>query len=75
MNYTPPKPEEYSMLGLALLILNDSCPPDNTKYLCRKGEECENDCLRCWEKYLYWAANGYRGDPYRYDKITEGIEG
>ena len=32
---------------------------------CKMGEECENDCERCWEKYLFWAVNGYRGDPYR----------
>lgn len=69
------KPEEYSMFQLAHIILNDGCPPDHTKYLCKMGEECENDCIRCWDKYLLWAVNGYKGDPYKWDKVIEGREG
>lgn len=75
MNTTTRKPEDYTLLQLDLIILNDGCPPDNTKYLCRMGEECDTDCLRCWEKYLHWAANGYKRDPYKSDKTKEGIEG
>ena len=67
--------KDYSIFQLALLILHDACPPDPTKYLCKMGEECENDCERCWEKYLFWAVNGYKGDPYKCDKAIEGREG
>ena len=68
-------PKDYSIFQLAMLILHDACPPDPTKYLCKMGEECENDCERCWEKYLFWAVNGYKGDPYKFDKAIEGREG
>lgn len=74
MNPPVRKPEDYGLLSLALLILRDSCPPDNTKYLCRMGEECDTDCQKCWETYLYWAANGYQGDPYKREKAREGRE-
>lgn len=59
---------ETDLLRLALLILHDGCPPDNRMYLCRMGEEPEADCRLCWEHYLFWAANGYDGDPYRFDR-------
>lgn len=69
------KPQDYSLFQLALLILHDNCPPDPTKYLCKMDKECKNVCKRCWEKYLFWAANGYKGDPYKRDKAIEGKEG
>lgn len=74
-NHDDRQPQDYSLFQLALLILHDACPPDPTKYLCEMGEECENDCERCWEKYLFWAVNGYKGDPYKWDKAIEGREG
>lgn len=54
------------MLQLALMILHDQCPPDNTMYLCLTGEELEPRCQECWSNYLFWAANGYdkRRKPY-----------
>lgn len=65
--------DEESMFQLALMILHDQCPPDNRMYLCKKGEESECDCTECWQKYLFWAVNGYRGDPYYWDKHKEVI--
>lgn len=37
------------------------------------GEDPECDCVECWEKYLYWAVNGYKDndDPYRFDRKRE----
>lgn len=65
-------PEQYSMFELAKLILLDLCPPDETKHLCKMGEDyCDGCCTECWDKYLYWAVNGYMGDPYRFDKSME----
>lgn len=29
-------------------------------------------CRECWKAYLYWVANGRRGDPYRLDRLHEG---
>ena len=57
-----------NMFQLARMILQDQCPPDNKMYLCNMGEELECDCVRCWDKYLFWAVNGYRGDPYKFDR-------
>ena len=60
-----------SMFQLARMILRDQCPPDNKMYLCSMGEEAECDCTQCWETYLFWAVNGYRGDPYYMDRLKE----
>lgn len=62
-----------SMFHLALMILHDQCPPDNQMYLCKMGECPECDCVMCWDKYLWWAVNGYKGDPYEGDKQKEVI--
>jgi hypothetical protein len=50
------------------MINRDQCPPDNRMYLCNMGEDPECDCVECWEKYIFWAVNGYRGDPYQFDR-------
>jgi hypothetical protein len=60
-----------SMYGLARMILHNQCPPDNKMYLCNMGEEDECSCTECWENYLIWALNNYKGDPYKMDKIKE----
>ena len=60
-----------TILQLALMILNNQCPPDNRAYLCKQGEECEEDCPACWSNYLFYAANGYRGRPYAFDYRSE----
>ena len=62
-----------SMFQLAQMILRDQCPPDNKMYLCSMGEEAECDCTECWDKYLFWAVNGYKGDPYYWDRVKEVI--
>ena len=61
------------IFSLARMILHDQCPPDNKMYLCSMGEEAECDCTQCWETYLLWAVNGYRGDPYSSDRQREII--
>ena len=60
-----------SMYCLARMILHNQCPPDNKMYLCNMGEEDDCDCTECWDKYLFWALNNYKGDPYQMDKIKE----
>lgn len=66
----------HSIFQLALMILRDECPPDNTMYLCKMQAHEDCECSRCWESYLYWAVNGYREQdrPYRCDKYKEVIE-
>lgn len=61
---------EKKMFELARMILHNECPPDNRMYLCNMGEEPECDCTECWDKYLFWAVNGYReeDEPYRFDR-------
>ena len=47
------------LLDCALLILEDGCPEDPDRYLCREQDFFdETACHRCWEKYLYDVANG-----------------
>lgn len=60
-----------NMFELARMILNDQCPPDNRMYYCNMGEDPECDCVMCWDKYLFWAVNGYKGDPYKFDRDKE----
>ena len=62
-----------TMFQLANMILRDECPPDNTLYLCRMGEEDECRCEECWSNYLLWAVNGYRKQdkPYRQERRYE----
>lgn len=64
------KPKE-SMFQLARMILRDECPPDNRMYLCKMGDCEECDCIECWDKYLLWAVNGYRGNPYERDRYSD----
>ncbi len=55
------RPPRKDVLSLALLILRDECPPDNTMYLCNRCEEHDSECCqRCWTTFLFWAANGYK---------------
>lgn len=60
--------ERENIFQLALMINRDQCPPDNRMYLCNMGEDPECDCTVCWENYLFWAVNGYKGDPYQFDR-------
>lgn len=62
-----------NIFQLALMINRDQCPPDNKMYLCNMGEEGDCNCTECWDKYLFWAVNGYRGDPYEIDRKKEII--
>lgn len=64
------------LLGCALLILEDACPPEKGMNLCRHEDGelygTEEACTRCWRHYLLYVANGRRSDPYRRDRIYEG---
>lgn len=51
----------------AQMILHDQCPPDNTAYLCKHGEECETECTRCWDNYLWYMLNGKTDHPFQHD--------
>lgn len=69
--------KKETMLQLALMILNDACPPDNRMYLCKMDEaEDEVRCNECWSNYLFWAVNGYlkEHDPYRFER-NKHLEG
>ena len=62
-----------TMFQLACMILHDQCPPDNRMYYCNMGEDPECDCTGCWDRYLWWAVNGYKDndEPYRFDRKRE----
>ena len=49
------------LLGAALLLIEDACPPEREAYLCMT-EDCDDGtaCARCWRRYLYALANGQR---------------
>ena len=50
---------EDQLLKCGLLILQDACPPDPERYICKESEFFdETACQRCWEKYLFDVANG-----------------
>lgn len=55
--------DRRELLWLALLILNDACPPDNRYYLCRQGEDPTAACIECWQRYLLAAVNGELEPP------------
>ena len=47
------------LLQAGLLILQDACPPDPERYICKESEFFdETACQRCWEQYLFSVANG-----------------
>lgn len=50
---------EDQLLKCGLLILQDACPPDPERYICKESEFFdETACQRCWEKYLFDVARG-----------------
>ena len=49
------------LLGAALLLIEDACPPDRAAYLCMTEDADDGTaCARCWRRYLYALANGQR---------------
>lgn len=60
-----------NVFQLARMILHDQCPPDNKMYLCKFGEEAECRCIECWDNYLLYAVNGYKRDPYEFERKRE----
>ena len=47
------------------MAIRDECPPESNMYLCMLGEDNSHcDCEACWRTYLFYVANGRRGDPY-----------
>ena len=69
-----PDAQRPTLLRAALICLSDGCPPEAGMQLCQLQEDDEDgeSCRRCWEAYLFWVANGRRGDPYRSDRLHEG---
>ena len=62
-----------SLLGCALILLNDGCPPEKECCLCAMQEDEDgNSCNSCWSNYLFYVANGRDRLPYRRDRIYEG---
>ena len=57
----------YSLLRAAKSLARNECPSDNRAYLCKHGEECEHDCVRCWENWLDYVANGRTDHPWQYE--------
>ena len=59
------RPEKAGLLHCALMAIRDECPPETSMYLCMLGEDNSHcDCEACWRTYLFYVANGRRGDPY-----------
>lgn len=47
------------LLKCGLLILQDACPPNPERYICKESEDFdETACQRCWEQYLFAVASG-----------------
>ena len=64
---------DLSMFGLALTLLEDGCPPEQDCHLCAMQEDDDGgSCKLCWQRYLFYAANGRVRHPYRRDAIFEG---
>ena len=75
MSVTEPRPQQLqpSLLGCALLMLADACPPERHMQLCGMMEDSDGEsCSLCWENYLFYVANERDSDPYRLDRIHEG---
>lgn len=46
------------LLRCGVLILEDACPPDPERYICKESDFYdETACKRCWGEYLYAVAN------------------
>lgn len=56
-----------SVFDCALLLLEDSCPPEPEMQLCRWQEDDEDGsaCSRCWYRYLFFVVNGRQYNPYK----------
>lgn len=54
-----------SLLHAAKNLARNECPSDNRSYVCKHGEECEKDCIRCWDNWLEYIANGRTDHPWQ----------
>ena len=56
-----------SLLGCAMMILDDECPPEAGAQLC-KIEDVDDGtaCKRCWRHYVHYVANGRKSKPYQH---------
>lgn len=57
----------YRLLTAAQSCARNECPKDKRAYLCMNGIEDEENCIKCWENYLAYVANGRTDHPYQYD--------
>ena len=58
-----------SLLGCAMMILDDECPPEAGCQLC-KAEDVDDGtaCKRCWRAYVHYVANGRKRTIYQHRK-------
>ena len=56
-----------NLLFEAQRCARNECPKDKRAYLCMNGIEDEENCIKCWENYLEYIANGRTDHPYQYD--------
>lgn len=58
-----------SLLGCAMMILDDECPPEAGAQLC-KIEDVDDGtaCKRCWRAYVHYVANGRKSTIYQHRK-------
>lgn len=56
-----------SLLGCAMMILDDECPPEAGAQLC-KIEDVDDGtaCKRCWRHYVHYVANGRKRTIYQH---------
>lgn len=48
-----------SLLGVILLLIDDSCPPEAGMQLCKMADVDDGQtCRRCWRRYAFYVANG-----------------
>lgn len=48
-----------SLLGVILLMIEDSCPPEAGMQLCSQTDTDDGEgCKRCWRRYAFYVANG-----------------
>lgn len=58
-----------SLLGCAMMILDDECPPEAGSQLC-KTEDVDDGtaCKRCWRAYVHYVANGRKSTRYQHNQ-------
>lgn len=61
----------HNLLICGQKCARNECPPDQRAYLCMNGIEDEENCIKCWENYLEYVANGRTDHPWQRDLNTQ----